>query len=269
MTSAPAHHVRLPEGHAATAFLPSVNVWLDDLRERGEFGRLLAARGNLEAFLRSLGVRGSEPADPNDMDAEPVVDFLAGHGPVALYRGSWYFATDAGRLLSLWARDAAQRFSMPALNAVVGEARARVDADVIRTMEAFEHLAWTHFGSPRRPLPSLAAGWFRVQEAENEHIRVSGVDGQVSPPLDQWTAVRVPRGAGRRLRQGDLLWMDIGTEPGGRPLAIGTVCCGAAERYLTARQWPGARSTRLPPDVRARFTGRTGEAVTPDGELEQ
>lgn len=271
--STAAHHIRLPDEHVGGPILPAVNGWLDTLRERGELGRLLAARGNLEALLRSLCLGQVAPRCVKDLTPRVFADFLAGHGPIALFRGSWYFATDAGRLLSLWARhvdsSAALASGGGALSEAVGAARAQVEGPMIRTMEAFEHLAWDHFGGVRATGRSRAAGWFEVEAAEAETVSVRGVRGQVAPALEAPLAVRVPEGARRRLEPGDLLWMDLGEEPAAAPLAVGTVCCSAARDYLGVRGWPCARTCTLPPDVRARFTGRAAAPTAPDGALEQ
>lgn len=266
----PSHHIRLTDEHAAAPLLEETNSWLDDLRRRGEFGRLLAARGNLEAFLRSLAVRASGPCSFGELGEQDVVDFLCGHGPLTLFRGSWYFASDAGRLLALWARHVDRRLDQDRLALTVGAARVRAEPEMMRTMEAFEHLAWAHFGGARASVESRSAGWFRVTKVGDAFIEVADVPGQAATSLPAPARVKVPDGASKRLRAGDLLWLDVAMDDDERPLAVGVVCCSLAEPWLQARGWPGARTTALPPDVRARFTGTVAEGgPTPAGALEQ
>lgn len=273
----PSHHIRLTDDHAAAPLLDDVNAWLDDLRSRGEFGRLLAARGNLEAFLRSLAVRATAPCRADDLDQQAVVDFLCGHGPLTLYRGSWYFASDAGRLLALWARHVDRCRGTEQLALTVGAARVRAEPEMMRAMEAYEHLVWDHFGGARASATSRSAGWFRVTGKGEGYVEVVDVPGQAAAALPGPARVGVPGGAAQRLRADDLMWLDVAMDDGARPLAVGVVCCALAEPWLEARGWPGARTTALPPDVRARFTGTNGDPearggaapVTPAGALEQ
>lgn len=264
-----AHHLNLQPGHPGAALEAACNVWLDELREAGDYGRLLAVRGSVRGALDGLATLCGHVLDDEAIGVDTLQGLLCGWGPLRHYRGSLLFAQDLVRAMDLWVAHEATRDTAPWLKARWEVARESCEADLMRTMEAFEHLAFGWFTGKNPGGPSRAAGWFEVGDGGAPGTTLLPVPGGTSADDVGPQAVALPPAAARRLREGDLLWLDVAITPGTAPLAIGHVICAQGRDTVAAGGWATARVETLPGDVRARLAGSQVDLPTLDGTREQ
>lgn len=264
-----AHRLHLPTGHPAAPLEETCNALLDGLRAEEAWGRLLAARGSLRGVLDGLAAVRGETSPIVDVEAQDLVDVLCGWGPLRHYRGSSLFAQDMVRMMDLWVAHAATREAKPALEGAWQEARGRCEADLMRTMEAFEHLSFAWFSKVRSGGRSRAAGWFEVQGVGSEAVELAAVAEGCSPEGVGVLQSALPMATLRRLVPEDLIWLDVAEEAGAMPLAVGHVLSRHGRDAVARSGWGTARVEQLPPDVGARFSGRAEQGFVAAGTLEQ
>ena len=238
----------------------SWNRWLEALHGEGAFSRLLAARGYGQALLDGFAEARWEVPALNALDPQQLSALLAGYGPLRLFRGQMSFAVAWPHTLRAWARfeDLQPCRSTPSLAAVV-EGGLRDYREILRTMEAFEHAAFSVLSEPSAA-PSAAAGWWRVVALDERRatlLRPASDDPMSLRSL--WCAPTL-----RRLRTGDWLWAVMDAGDPAQAQSLGPFLSAAASPWMDAAGWPLVRFAGLPTEVAARFGLRGHDSLSAD-----
>lgn len=251
----PAHHIRDYGWGPSHPVIAQTNRWLDRLRDRGDYGRLLAARGHLDAWVASMHRVGRTPGDWTAVSSDDLSGYLAAAAPIGVVRGEASFARQAGPILERWGSEAPELSSAEttAWRARLAEG-LRVQRDVLRAHDAFEILLWQHFSDRPPQHPSRVTGWLETVEVGEGRIGVQVAQAAVVGTPHTPFEVAVPLAASARWRVGDLTWLDLCDEHD-RPMAVGALVPAAGRAWLQAAGWPGSPLKRLPTEVQARFTG--------------
>lgn len=250
-----AHHIRDYGWGKDNPLIEVTNLWMDSLRAQGDFNRLLAARGHLDALVASVAKAGKTLRAWDELSAAELSDYLLAAGPAEVFRGEGTFVNQAATMLRLWldearARGKLEQAEVDSLYLAMQEA----ERELLRVHDAYELTAWEFFSEPRGQRAVALRGWLETLSiAESGRVDLSPLHTQGDADAVE-LSLQLPAAAVKRLKQGDLIWAGVGAQLG-PPLLLGPILPALGRQWLERVGWPGEAIDELPVEVQTRFTG--------------